>query len=78
MVSTIRRTRTGTIQTGIGESGWAQVEMLRYQVYELWNRDKHRSILLTATTIPEAGGGWTTDNPDLESCTVRQCLPPDR
>ena len=23
-------------------------------------------------------GGWTTDNPDLESCTVRQCLPPDR
>jgi len=28
--------------------------MLLYQLYELWNRDQHRSILLTATTIPEA------------------------
>ena len=54
MVSTIRKTRTGTIQTGIGESGWAQVEMLLYRLYELWNCDKLRSILLTPTTIPEA------------------------
>ncbi len=54
MVSTIRRTRTGTIQTGIGESGWAQVDMLLYRLYELWNRDQHRSIPLTPTTIPEA------------------------